>query len=343
MFRLDISDKEKTISPEMREVVKSTFLIEVLYNLYLPKKIEIGQNIWRFIVTLTFDKNFNEKSEISGLCHDYTFFIDYNLFASLNNFDRKEKLLTLFSDALKKCCKKYNYPFDEFQKIEQKIRKDNILFNTYFKEKKSSPNKKRAAQLKAFFSEEYDNRQVFVSIFEKDNQVEKTILIGHYDFRNFDTLKWVNNETIYVYHINIIQSYKSKKVADDHFIINIDAETVTYNPVTRESIFDYGVKLLTETNEYEKAINLIHQAKELGHGKADNILRNLKINYFVTDAKTKIIRATYLTADLFEQNLFGYGLVNYILGDPNSYYQHILLFTDSAFIDSISFSSILKA
>ena len=70
----------------------------------------------------------------------------------------------------------------------------------------------------------------------------------------------------------------SKKIAEDFFAVNIITQSVTYHPVTRESIFDYGVKLLTETNEYERALKFINQAKELGHGKAVNILRNLEIN-----------------------------------------------------------------
>ncbi|MCR6637602.1 MAG: hypothetical protein NVV82_01005 [Sporocytophaga sp.] len=60
---------------------------------------------------------------------------------------------------------------------------------------------------------------------------------------------------------------------------------MTYNPVTRESIFDYGVKLLTETDSYEQALSLIKQVKEMGHGKAVNILKNLEINPTLRDKK----------------------------------------------------------
>ena len=143
--------------------------------------------------------------------------------------------------------------------------------------------------MKGFYSEDYENRALYVTVFDKQHNEKATIFVGNYNFQAFDKLKWLDNKTVCVYHINNIQSYKSKKVAEDFFSIDIETEKVTYNPVTRESIFDYGVKLLTEMNLYKEAISYIEQAKELGHGKAKNILENLKNDPNLRD-KSKLLQ-----------------------------------------------------
>jgi len=276
MYGLQVINRQRTFSDQQRDALKSCGLISELFNLYLPNKTEIGNNIWRFIVDLTLDKNLDGKTEEIGLGQQCYIFYDYNQLLHLNKFEQKKILLELFSKGIQLCCSVHNYPFELFKKIEQKILEDEIIFNDYYKEKKVSPDKKHSAQMKGYLSE--DTRQLFVVVFDRSDTIAKSVLIGNFHFRAFDRLKWLDNSTVNVYHINDIQSYKRKKVAEDYFTVDIRTETITYNPVTRESIFDYGVKLLTESREYERALQFIKQAKELGHGKADNILRNLEIN-----------------------------------------------------------------
>ena len=50
-----------------------------------------------------------------------------------------------------------------------------------------------------------------------------------------------------------------------------------------------GVKLLTETDLYDQAIDYIKKAKELGHGKADNILKNIELDPSLRD-KAKLLQ-----------------------------------------------------
>ena len=238
---------------------------------------------------MTLDKTLNQN--ITELGHVVTceIYHDYNSLILLKEFDRKRILLENFCDGLEVVCRKYNCDFSIFEKIKQKLIADKIVFNDFYKGKKASRDKQHFAQMKGFYSENYENRQLFVIIFDKFNNEIGRILIGNYNFQAFDKLKWSDNKTVCVYHINDIQSYKSKKVAEDYFSVDIETGKVTYNPVTRESVFDYGVKLLTETDLYDQAIDYIKKAKELGHGKADNILKNIELDPSLRD-KAKLLQ-----------------------------------------------------
>lgn len=276
MFRIHRNDRGQTFSERQKDALKSCSLIDELFNLYLPLKIEIGNNIWRLIVYLTLDKTLDGTTEVIGLCQTCYVYYDYNELIPLEKLERKKILLELFTKGLEQCCNVHNYSSEPLKKIQKKIVADGIVFNDYYKDKKLSPDKNHYAQMKGYLSE--DTKQLFLIVFDRDETNVSSILVGDYHFKAFDRLKWVDNSRVNVYHINNIQSYKRKKVAEDYFTVDIKTDAVTCNPVTRESIFEYGVKLLTETIDDEKAIKFIKQAKELGHGKADNILRNLAIN-----------------------------------------------------------------
>ncbi|GGF11782.1 hypothetical protein GCM10011383_23770 [Hymenobacter cavernae] len=270
MYRVDNS------SDQQKYIQKQCGLIEDLFNILLPKKIEVGNNICRFIIQLTSNKDLDGTVQEVGLCQDCYVFCDYNKLLGLGNFERKQVLLSLFVKGIKLCCHARNCSSKPFEAIEQKVLADGIVFNGFYKDIKVSPNKRQSAQLRGYLSE--DIKHISLVLFDKDHLTSRIFLIGEFDFRSFDRLKWISSEMINIYQINWIRSYKSKKVAEDYFAVDVKTGNITYVPVTREAVFDYGVKLLTESNEYERALAVIQQAKELGHGKADNILRHLKTN-----------------------------------------------------------------
>lgn len=279
-FRFDIQHKSYNQILSEKEIFNQQIcsLIETLYNLYLPKKIVVGDDIWQITVKLSFEKNSDGKVEIFGLGYDSYVYYDLKNLIDNNLLEQKTILLNLFQKGIEQCLNNVNQNLIVFQEIYNKILKDKILYDDFHKEKKISPDKKNFAQMKGFLSENHEERKLFVNIFDKNNNVVKSILVGNYNFQAFDKLYWADSKTIHVYHINNIQSYKSKKVAEDYYIIDIDNGNVTYNPTTKESMFDYGVQLLTETNEYEKAIKYLQLVRNLGHGKVENIFKNLELN-----------------------------------------------------------------
>jgi len=289
MYNVQLPVGQERFTKEQLNAIKSTCFIADIFNFHLPKKYEIGENIWRIIIDLTLDEQSNLNITELGYVAECKIYFDYNLLIPLNEFDRKKILLEQFCKGLELICKKYNSDFSVLEKITQKLISDNLIYNDFYKDKKVSPDKQYFAQMKGYYSEDYENRALYVTIFDKHNSEKVTIFVGNYNFQAFDKLKWLDSKTVCVYHINNIQSYKSKKVAEDFFSIDIETKKVTYNPVTKESIFDYGVKLLTEMNLYEQAIYYIEQAKKMGHGKAKNILENLKIDPNLRD-KSKLLQ-----------------------------------------------------
>lgn len=278
MYGVPLPVGPERFTQDYQLAVKLTHFIADIFSFYLPEKYEVGGNIWRIKVELTLDDKLSTNITELGYVADCKIYFDYTSLIPLKEFDRKKILLEQFCKGLELICKKYNSDFSIFETIKQKLITDKIVFNDFYKDKKASPDRQHYAQMKGFYSEDYENRALYVTVFDKQHNEKVTIFVGNYNFQAFDKLKWFDNKTIFVYHINNIQSYKSKKVAEDYFSINIETQNVTYHPVTRESIFDYGVKLLTEMNLYEQAIYYIEQAKKLGHGKAENILQNLMIN-----------------------------------------------------------------
>ncbi|WP_431209667.1 hypothetical protein ACQ86N_26430 [Puia sp. P3] len=276
MYRLHVADRNLSLFERQIKLIKSIKLVETLFNFYLPKKIEIGNNIWRLTVYLTSDKNLDGKTEEVGLVQASYIFYDFDHLLHLARIDQKRMLTEVLSKGIQSCCAVHCSPFEPFESISHKLLADKVEFSDYYKERKISPDKMHIAQMKVHLSEE--EGQLSVTVFDRGGTIVKSIAVGEFQFGIFDRIQWMDNRTLNVYHINAIQSYRRKKVALDYFSINIGTEIVTYHPVTRESIFDYGVKLLTETTEYEVAFKLINQAKALGDGKAENILQNLAID-----------------------------------------------------------------
>ncbi len=258
-----------------KQASQTTELIDQLFNFYLPRKIEIGNNIWRFISFLIQNKMLDGNNEEIGFVQFSYIYIDYSQLLALETFARKKMLLNLFTRGIESCCKIHHYPFALFREIEEKITSDGFVFDDFYKGKKLSPDKKNYAQMKCYLSE--TDKQVFIVVSDSKNETAKSFFVGDFNFKEFDRLKWVDNSTINIYQIDLMQSYRSK-VAEDYFSVNIQTGVVIYQPVTRESSFEYGVKLLTETDQFDEALKFINQAAELGHGKASNILMNLKIN-----------------------------------------------------------------
>ena len=289
MYTAQLPVGQERFTKEQQNAIKSTYFIADIFSFYLPKKYKIGENIWRIIIGLTLDEQSNLNTAELGFVAKCKIYFDYNSLIPLNEFDRKKNLLEQFCKGLELICKKYNSDFSVFETIKQKLISDKLVYYDFYKDKKASPDKQHFAQMKGYYSEDYENRALYVTVFDKQNSEKVTIFVGNYNFQAFDKLKWLDNKTVCVYHINNIQSYKSKKVAEDFFSIDVETEMVTYNPVTRESIFDYGVKLLTEMNLYEQAIYYIEQAKKIGHGKAENILENLKRDPNLRD-KSKLLQ-----------------------------------------------------
>jgi hypothetical protein len=276
-FEIQHTDYKKILNEKEKFNQSICSLIDTLYNFYLPKKVVVGENIWQITVKITSQKDLDEKVDIFGLGYDSYIFYDLENLNSKSLLEHKTLLLNLFHKGILKCLKDDNQNLKIFEEIYNKVLKDKITFDDFYKEKKISPDKNKYAQLKGFLSENYE-KKLFLNIIDKTNDEIKSIFIGNYNFQAFDKIYWNDNNTIFVYHINNIQSYKSKKVAEDYYIVNIENGNVTYNPTTKESMFDYGVQLLTETNEYEKAIEYLKLVRNLGHGKVENIFKNLELN-----------------------------------------------------------------
>lgn len=289
MYNFQLPHGQKEFTQDQIIILNPTSFIADIFSFYLPKRYEVGANIWRIIIKLTLDEKENFSIINSCSVLECKVYFDYNSLIPLDEFNRKKILLEQFYKGLEAICKKYNSDLSVFEIIKHKLVADEIVFNNFYKDKKRSPDRQHSAQMKGFYSEYYDNRALYVTIFDKYDNEKATFFVGNYNFQAFDKLKWLDNKTVGVYHINSIQSYKSKKVAEDYFSIDIETGKVIYNPVTKESIFDYGVKLLTEMNLYEPALYYIKQAKEMGHGKAENILKNLEIEPNLRD-KAKLLQ-----------------------------------------------------
>lgn len=289
MYGVQLPAGQKKLTPSQQLVAKSTSFLADIFSFYLPRSYEIGHNIWRVIVNLTLDEKTYLNTIEEGYVVELYIYFDYNSLIFFDEFNRKKILLDQFCRGLEFVCQKYSCDFSVFEAIRHKFVLDNLVYYGFYKEKKASPNKRHFAQMKGFYSEDPDKSTTSVTLFDNQHNEKVTFLIGNYNFQWFDKLQWLDNKTIGVYHINRIMSYKSKKVAVDYFAIDIETGSVRYNPVTRESIFDYALKLLTEENLIEKAFYYFEQAKKLGHGKVENILRNLETDPDLRD-KAKLLQ-----------------------------------------------------
>jgi hypothetical protein len=76
-----------------------------------------------------------------------------------------------------------------------------------------------------------------------------------------------------VYKIN---EYSGFKQADDYYEISLNG-TTEYKPQTIEEICYYGADLMRNAKTFKKGLEYIEKANLMGHGKAKNILQNLRL------------------------------------------------------------------
>jgi hypothetical protein len=217
MYDVQLPVGQERFTQDQQLSVKSTYFIADIFSFYLPEKIEIGENIWRIIISLTLDEQSNIAITELGFVAECKIYFDYNSLIPLDEFDRKKILLEQFCKGLELICKKYKSDFSALEIIKQKLIADKIVFNDFYKEKKASPDKQHFAQMKGYYSEDYEKRALYISVFDKQHNEKALIFVENYNFQAFDQLKWLDNKTVLVHHINNIQSYKSKKVAEDFF------------------------------------------------------------------------------------------------------------------------------
>ncbi|MBK9224585.1 MAG: hypothetical protein IPO23_08050 [Flavobacterium sp.] len=100
-----------------RILSKDFQVIESYFNKRLPKKIQIGNNIWRFIIWFTPIESLDKKTKIGGFCQDYYAFVDYKNTLQLTDEERIKYLLDIFIVGIERCCEVNNYPKEVFQEI----------------------------------------------------------------------------------------------------------------------------------------------------------------------------------------------------------------------------------
>lgn len=267
-------EKLKAYHQRYSQLVKPLGLIETLYNFYLPSKYESGYNIWRFIIRLE-ELNADRIEEI-GHVADYIQSFDNDFLSSLTSQARKEHLLELFQSGIIAICKHYNCSPTPFMKIYHKIKSKGIVLSEIYRQPKPSPNKQHIAKLYTYHSE--DEQYVSILIESKNGNLLHKIKFSEKHFLNFNSITWIDNHNLKVSYINQIRSYKRRKVSDDYFEVSLSGE-IKFVPLTRECLFEYAVELISLGEEkMEEAISLLIRAEQAGHGKAKNILDQLKIN-----------------------------------------------------------------
>ncbi len=243
-------------------------LIEDLYNYNFPAKYSTQDNLWRLFINITTDANLDLTKE--GF--ENWFYLDLEHLKSLDDTNRKVFLFKKITNQIVEFCKKSNYSFVEFEKVNQIIADKNIQFDEQHKKEKSSNDRKH----KAFIWRKYNEFEKATYIKVIGNS-EQTVLFEKFSdlhFSHFDRISWQDNETILVYKIN---QYSGFKQADDYYQISLDGK-IEYKPQSKEEICYYGVELIKNAATFDKGLLFIEKASIMGHGKANNILLNLKIN-----------------------------------------------------------------
>lgn len=266
-------EKRKTYFERYSYLGKPLAVIETLYNFYLPRKYETGYNIWRFIIS--FEEHNGKRIEEIGHGADYIQMFDHDFLSSLSPQARKEELLDLFQRGLVEICGHYkcdSYPFIE---VYNKIRSKGIVLSEAYRKPKISPNKQYIAKLHTYFSE--DEKVVSVLIENRKKEQIQKIKLSTKPFSNFDAITWITNDRFKVSYINQIQSYKRRKVSKDYFEVSLNGQ-VNFFPVTREILFAHALELISlGEDKLEGVASLLIRAEQAGHGKARNLLNQLKI------------------------------------------------------------------
>ncbi|WP_133271739.1 hypothetical protein [Hymenobacter radiodurans] len=123
-FRHDPLVGKERLLEEAQKISADLKVIETYFNKHLPKKIEIGNQIWRFIIMLTPIADKNRLTEVIGLCQDYYVYIDYKKILGLQSSERRKELLNIFVLGIKRCCEANNYKNDLFQHIYEKVKEE---------------------------------------------------------------------------------------------------------------------------------------------------------------------------------------------------------------------------
>jgi hypothetical protein len=243
-------------------------LIEDLYNYNFPSKYSTPDNLWRLFISITTDANL----DLTKQGFENWFYLDLEHLQSLDDTNRKVFLFKKIANQIVEFCKKSNYSFSEFEKVNQLIVDKNIQFDEQHRKEKSSNDRKH----KAFIWRKYNEfeKATYIKIIDKSEQIVLFKKFSDLHFGNFDKIYWQDNETIFICKIN---EYSGFKQADDYYEISLSG-TIEYKPQTKEEICYYGVELIRNAETFSKGLEYIETANKMGHGKANNVLLNLKIN-----------------------------------------------------------------
>ena len=249
-----------------KELWSSLKLIEDLYNFNFPKKYITHDNLWRLDIYFFTDK----KSEHLEEGMESTHYVDIEILRKKDETGRKEYLFEKVSNQLINYLKNSGYSTVEFEKLNSHIYKSGIKFNEPYRKEKLSPDKKH----KAFIWAKYDEfeKGTYIKIIDKNGNTILYEKVDNQHFSNFKCLKWQDNLTINIFEIN---TYSIPKQFSDYYEVSLNGSTI-YRPVTREANFQYGLKLLVNSDTFEQGLKYIVIAAKLNHGKAVNVLENLK-------------------------------------------------------------------
>jgi hypothetical protein len=274
-FSFSKQEEEKFYS-EAKYLWSSLRLIEDLYNCNFPKKYATHDNLWRMFVRITADPNL----DVTQPGFENWFYLDLEQLKTLDETERKKLLFKKVANQIISICKHANYSFTEFEKSIKIIEDKNIVFDELHKKAKSSTDRKHKAYIWRKYTE-FENA-TYIKVTNKADEVVLFKKIADQKFSAFDRIAWQDNETILVYELNHYNG--GYKEADDYYKISLDG-TIEYIPQTREGICYYGIHLLDNPETFDKGLEYIKTAEQMGHGKAKNILLNLKINPNQRDIK----------------------------------------------------------
>lgn len=247
---------------------KSFELIQDLYNYHFPAKYSTPDNLWRLFIESTTDPSL----DITRPEFENWFYFDIEHVKTLDETGRKKYLFEKVSHQIIECCKRLNYSFVEFENARDTILHKNIVFDEPHKKEKASDDRKH----KAFIWRKYNEWEnaTYIKIVGKTGNTVLFKKIADLHFRNFDRISWRDNQTLLVYKIN---EYAGFKQADDYYEISLSG-SIDYKPQTKEETFYYGEQLMRNPETFDRGLGYVKVASQLGHGKANNILENLRLH-----------------------------------------------------------------
>lgn len=243
-------------------------LIQDLYNYNFPAKYSTPDNLWRLSISITTDVNL----DLTKQGFENWFHLDLEHLKSLDETGRKVFLFEKIAHQIVEFCKKSNYSYSEFEKVNQIIADKNIQFDEQHSKEKSSKDRKYKAFIWRKFNE-FEN-STYLKVIDKSGQAVLFEKFSDLHFSHFERISWQDNGTVLVYKIN---PYSGFKQVEDYYQISLNG-SIVYMPQTREEICYYGIELMRKPETFDKGLEYIIMADKMNHGKATNILLNLKIN-----------------------------------------------------------------